>query len=236
MPRAHELVLSHQSAAVVWGLDLIRPPDLTHFTVPRASSKLVVPGARMHRANLHPSDTTVRYGTRVTTVERTVVDLTRTLSPPEGVALVDSALRVGVCSPFSLQQLARGATGRGSLPVVRAVALADPSSGSFLESYCRVILTQAGMPPERTQLWISGVDGKRIARVDLAWPSLRVVVELDGFAFHADRGRYRSDRRRINALGLAGWLVLRFTWEDVLGAPNGVVASVRKALYGEVAA
>jgi very-short-patch-repair endonuclease len=58
----------------------------------------------------------------------------------------------------------------------------------------------------------------------------RLVVETDGFAFHADRLSYRADRRRTNALVVAGWRVLRFSWEDVLHDPAHVVAVVRKAL------
>ncbi|TAL20866.1 MAG: DUF559 domain-containing protein, partial [Frankiales bacterium] len=68
------------------------------------------------------------------------------------------------------------------------------------------------------------------ARVDFAWPDERLVVEVDGFAFHADRASYRNDRRRTNELVLAGWRVLRFSWEDVVGSPDVVVDQVRRAL------
>lgn len=235
MPRPHDLVVSHQSAASAWGLDLVGPPDVAHFTIPRGSSKRVVADARLHRAVLPACDVVFRDGVRITTVERTVVDLVRALPLPEALAVADSALREGLCSLGRLQRRACTLTGRGSRRVARAVACADPSSGSFLESYSRGLLIQAGIPPERTQLWIAGAQGRRIGRVDFAWPSRRVVVELDGYAFHADRVRYRNDRRRLNALGLAGWLVLRFSWEDVLGHPDAVVAAVRRALYGDAA-
>jgi hypothetical protein len=234
-PRPHPLVVSHQSAAALWGLELLRPPELCHVTVPRRSSKRVLPDTVVHRADLGTRDVVQRDGMRVTTVERTAVDLARLLPLPEGVALMDSALRLGV--PLGrLQQRSAAARGPGSRALGRAVALADPRSESFLESSCRAILAAAGLAPERTQLWVHGPGGRRLARVDFAWPSYRVVVELDGFAFHSGRERYRSDRRRINALGLAGWLVLRFSWEDVVGNPHAVVSAVRRALYGEVAA
>ena len=55
-------------------------------------------------------------------------------------------------------------------------------------------------------------------------------MEVDGFAFPADRAAYRKDRRRGNGLQWAGWRVLRFSWEDVVGAPGGVVADVREVL------
>ena len=74
------------------------------------------------------------------------------------------------------------------------------------------------------------LDGRLLGRVDFAWLEQRLVVETDGFAFHADRTSYRSDRRRTNALVLDGWQVLRFTWEDVVHRPDAVVAAVRLAL------
>lgn len=61
-------------------------------------------------------------------------------------------------------------------------------------------------------------------------------METDGFAFHADRQSYRKDRRRGNALVLAGWRVLRFSWEDVVHHPDEVVEAVREALRGRTLA
>jgi len=58
----------------------------------------------------------------------------------------------------------------------------------------------------------------------------RVVVELDGFAYHSGRREYREDRRRDRELLAQGYLVLRFTWEDVMRDPGEVVRAVRAAL------
>lgn len=233
--RPHPVVFSHQSAAELWGLALLRPPERLHVTVPRRSSKRRIEDAVVHRSDLPRADVVLLDGVRVTTVERTAVDLARLLPLPEGVAAVDSALGLGVALS-RLHGRARAAGGPGSRALRRAIALADPRSESFLESYCRALLAAAGLAPERTQHWVHAPGGRRIGRVDFAWPSRRVVVELDGFAFHSDRTRYRADRRRLNALGLAGWLVLRFTWEDVIGRPEEVVDSVHGALYDVVAA
>ncbi len=49
-------------------------------------------------------------------------------------------------------------------------------------------------------------------RGDLVFPALRLVVELDGFEFHSSRAAFEKDRAIQNALVLAGWHVLRFTW------------------------
>jgi very-short-patch-repair endonuclease len=122
--------------------------------------------------------------------------------------------------------------GPGSRRPAAVLALVDPDSGSVLESLCRVLLAGAGLAPEDTQRVIRTRTGVWIGRVDFAWPSARLVVEVDGFAFHSDRAAYRRDRRRGNALQRAGWLVLRFSWEDVVTHPEDVVDAVR-AVLGE---
>ena len=230
--RSH--VISHQSAAIVWGIALVQPPDVQHVTVPRNASRRVLPGMRQHRADLPPGDVARVDGVWVTTPVRTVLDLGRALPLPEGVAAVDAALRLGVVRRGELGRRVGLARGPGSARLTRTLALADPRSESLLESYCRALLAVAGVPPERTQYEVR-TRGRLIGRVDFAWPSRRLVVEVDGFAFHADRRSYRRDRRRQNALELAGWLVLRFSWEDVLTNPSYVTESVRAAL-GDVAA
>lgn len=72
------------------------------------------------------------------------------------------------------------------------------------------------------------VDGRFVARVDLAWPDLRVAVEYDG-VWHAEPGRFARDRRRLNRLQAAGWRVVFVTAED-LRRPDELVARVAGAL------
>lgn len=67
-------------------------------------------------------------------------------------------------------------------------------------------------------------------RVDFAYPEARIAVELDGYRSHSSLERFRSDRRRQNAVIVRGWQVLRFTWDDVVGDPSGVAAVLRAAL------
>jgi len=69
-------------------------------------------------------------------------------------------------------------------------------------------------------------------RLDLAFVRERIAVEVDGWAWHSDVERFRADRRRQNALVLAGWTVLRFTWDDLTNRPEQVVAQIQAALAG----
>lgn len=225
-----DVVRSHHSAALLWALPLVRPPGTVHVTLPRNASRVVLPGLRIHRADLPACDVQLLESRLVTTPLRTVLDLLRVLPFPEGLAVVDAALRERLVTAAKLGRRAGVARGTGSGALGRAVALADVRSESFLESCCRGVLIEAELAPERVQYVIRDPRGSRIGRVDFAWPSRRVVVEVDGFAFHANREQYRNDRKRFNAMGLAGWLVLRFSWEDVVANPGHVCASVAAAL------
>jgi very-short-patch-repair endonuclease len=66
--------------------------------------------------------------------------------------------------------------------------------------------------------------------IDVAFTEAKVAVEVDGWAWHVDVDRFRSDRRKGNALANAGWTVLRFTWHDLTARPEYVVAAIRVAL------
>lgn len=223
-------VASHEDAARLWGIELVEPGVVRHVTVARCRSRLAYPGVRVHRADLDGAADV--GGTPVTTAVRTVLDLCRTLPHAHAVAAADSALRHRLLTvPELLAAAALLAPAAGRPQVRDVVTRVDPRSGSVLETLCRLVLEDGGLRPFETQPVVRA-GRATIGRVDFAWPEQRLVVEVDGFAFHADRSTYRSDRRRGNALVLAGWRVLRFSWEDVVGAPAVLVARVRAALAG----
>jgi len=67
-------------------------------------------------------------------------------------------------------------------------------------------------------------------KIDLAFPDVKVAIEIDGWAWHVDQDRFVGDRRKQNALVRAGWTVLRFTWHDLTRTPGAVVAQIAAAL------
>lgn len=221
------------TAALQHGWAVAQAPEQSVVTVGRDRSRARRDGIAVRRRDLADGDVVERDGLRLTGPLRTVLDCCRDLPLAQAVAVAvaDSALRAGDVTPAQLRAaVAALPGGRLRDRVARAVALVDPRSGSVLESLCRVLLAQAGLAPEVTQLVVRSGTGAWIGRVDFAWPTARLVVEVDGFAFHADRAAYRRDRRRGNALQRAGWRVLRFSWEDVVGQPDSVVADVREVL------
>ena len=223
-------VVSHLSAASVWDIELRAAPIAPHVTVARNRARARSEGCELHRQTLVPTDTTRRGGVPVTSPYRTLIDLGG--SQPRAHALVafDSALRRRLVSPGPLSaQIELLPTSPRRTRLRELVTLADPLAGSVLETLCRLALVDGGVRPERTQYPVRD-NGGLIGRVDFAWPTQRVIVEVDGFAFHADRESYRADRRRDNALLLGGWRVLRFCYEDVVGRPGFVAQVVRQAL------
>lgn len=221
-------VLSHEEAARQHGIELLDDNGVRRMTVPRNFSHVVLAGWRVSRRDLGES-IVLPNGMRVTPAGPTVLDLARVLPVPAAVVSGDSALRKKLVTVAVLADLAAAARGRGRPEVQLVVGLLDPRCGSVLESLFRVLVLQAGLPAPATQVQIA--DGADVlCRVDFCWRAERLIVEVDGFAFHSDREAYRRDRQRMNALERLGWRVLRFTWEDVVGRPAYVLALVRECL------
>jgi very-short-patch-repair endonuclease len=94
-----------------------------------------------------------------------------------------------------------------------------------METRLRLILVFAGLPQPAVQYEVPAAN----ARLDLAYPELKVAIEYDG-DHHRERRQFQRDVARLNRLRMAGWIVLRFTADDVLRHPDIVVAQVRLTL------
>ena len=98
---------------------------------------------------------------------------------------------------------------------------------SELERRFLALCRRHRLPEPATQHRIEG------KAYDFAWPQQRVVVETDGWQAHGTAYAFQADRTETNVLQLAGWLVLRFTWEDLTRRSRRVAATVRSALPEE---
>ena len=89
-------------------------------------------------------------------------------------------------------------------------------------------LVAAGLeaPVRQWEIWHKGVF---VARVDLAYPTFRLALELDGFRWHAGRRKFRSDRLRRNRIEAVGWRLLEAAPEDIDDLVAGAAAIVRRA-------
>lgn len=68
--------------------------------------------------------------------------------------------------------------------------------------------------------------------VDVAFRRARLIIEVDGYAYHRaeNREQFHRDRYKWTTLTAEGWTVLHFTWDQLVQQPAWVIASVRKAL------
>jgi hypothetical protein len=217
-------VVGYAAAAKLHGWDLpALPPTPTVIVPPGARAQ----GVRAYRARLREDDVALFGVVMVTIAARTAIDLASVLPVEKAVITLDSALRSGQVNLPELDAKSRERR-VGIRAARRALALADPSAGSVAESEARLLFHDAGLPPPLSQF---AVDlGDLMARLDFAWPAQRVLVEIDGREWHVGPGPFQRDRTRQNALVQAGWLVLRFTVEDIRSRPEYVVSEVRRAL------
>ncbi|GAS94198.1 uncharacterized protein RMCC_1164 [Mycolicibacterium canariasense] len=122
--------------------------------------------------------------------------------------------------------IARYPACRGARSLRTALALADGGAESPRETWLRLLLTDAGLAPEDTQIEVFA-GTRMIAKVDMGWRSLKVAVQYDGRHHQTERGQYVRDRRIERELQALDWIVIRVIAED---SADDIVARVAAAL------
>ncbi|HEY9494304.1 MAG TPA: DUF559 domain-containing protein [Intrasporangium sp.] len=207
--------VSHRTAALHWGWKVKATPDLPDVTIP-ANRKLRTSArglATVHWRTLGAGNVVDGW---VTSRVRTVVDCCLDLPFDEALAVFDSALRSGL----NRREVTEAVLSLGKLQRRRVLALARVAShraANPFESVLRALAIEAAQAlgaqfEPQHQIRYDDYD----ARVDLGSHDLRLVLEAESFEFHGDRAALTRDCIRYTELGSRGWLVLRFTWEQVM--------------------
>ena len=214
-------VLSHRSAAALWG---IRPTAQTRFEVTVARRGHNRPGIALHRARLAGEDTATEDHIPTTSLPRTLLDLA-SLTPLDAVvrALEEAERRrlIDTRPVHELLERANGHAGTGRL--TQALLAHDPQATrtkSDLERRFLTLITQAGLPRPALNTLVAGFE------VDVVWRKERLIVELDGFATHRTRAAFERDRKRDAALLAAGHRTLRVTARRLDVEPAAIVTQV----------
>jgi hypothetical protein len=222
---------SHQSAALIHGLDLFPgPPDTVILTRPtaRRSGRLRPDGLFFHAARLSDEHVTRVLGASVTTVPRTVVDLARVSSFMSAVVTADSALHAAATTKEALIATCEACAGwPGVRQARRAVDFSDPRAESVLESCARVIFQEHGLDPPELQFSVTGSDFRY--SVDFYWPKYRVIAEADGEIKYSDPRRAIRQLERDQRLRDLGYKVVHFTWHELFQNPRAVIERIRRA-------
>jgi very-short-patch-repair endonuclease len=202
-------VLSHRSAAVLWGI-LDGSPTRVDVSVPRQRAGR--DGIRPHTAALAADERTVHAGIPVTTVARTLLDLAAVLDPHALNRALERAEALRLADQTSLVALMdrhRGRRGTANLKAAMKEGLRPAVTKSELERRFLAFVEQAGLARPRINLWLQ-IGGDWL-EVDCAWPDKRVIVELDSRAYHQTTAAFERDRRRDRQLQVAGWRAIRVT-------------------------
>jgi very-short-patch-repair endonuclease len=129
--------------------------------------------------------------------------------------MVDAAERLDLFDLTAVEDvLARGRGRRGTAALRRAVGDWRPRhTRSELEDRFQELIAATELPRPRFNALLDGEGAQH--EVDAFWASQRLVVQLDGFAFHRTRRDRERDASTDADLELAGLRVVRLTWDDV---------------------
>ena len=215
-------VLSHRSAAALWGIgeELRGRIDVSV----RRRCEIRRAGLRARsRPPLRAADVVERRGIPVTSIVQTLVDLATELPDGRLERAVNEADKHELIDPEALRAALAGRVGEPG--VKRLAGLLDKRtfrlSDGELERLFRPLAAAAGVPVELTKAWVNDLE------VDFYWPSLGLVVETDGLHYHRTASAQARDRVRDQTHTAAGLTQLRFTHWQVKheeGYVRGVLA------------
>jgi very-short-patch-repair endonuclease len=220
-------VLSHRSVAPLWRLagprDAREPVELTHAD--RQSRR---PGIRMYRSSLATDEITSIDCIPVTSVARTLLDLSRVSSPREIERALAFADREHPAYREELLLLVDRYRSRSGVRRLRQL-LASPTSAALTRSEAEDrlldLIRSGGLPAPRTNVVVHGF------QVDCYWKDARLVVEVDGYAWHGSARAFVRDRKRDAALAAAGVQVLRLSWQQLTGERDRTLVQLTRALF-----
>lgn len=217
-------ILAGPSAARAWGM---RVPAVPPCLVVPPGSHPYVTGIRFLRTTLGRREVVLGQGSLpMTNRERTVYDCLYLLPRDDAMTLLDRALQQGWMTLDELAARVRDHRGRpGARQLVELLTSARVGTRSEAERVLVGLLRRAGIDG-----WVANAAILDGVVGDVVFARQRVVVEVDGWAYHSQSGDFERDRRRQNRLVLAGWTVLRFTWRDLTEAPERVLRTIRAAL------
>jgi very-short-patch-repair endonuclease/predicted transcriptional regulator of viral defense system len=224
-------LLSHRSAARLWGIyDFAR--DDVEVTVP-ARGRNQRPGIRVHCVSfVPPQEARVYLGIPATSPARTLLDLAASVPRRDLERAVEEAAIRRLTSREELAAVLERSHRRPGAATLRSVLALGARPGltrSEAERRLLELLRAGDLPPTDTNVRVDGYE------VDFLWRAERLIVEVDGYAFHSSRAAFERDRRRDAALDAAGYAVVRVTWRQIVVEPEAVLVRLARSLASAAA-
>jgi len=210
-------VVSHRAAAQLQLLDGF-DRDLREVTVPRGR-RLRMNGVIVHQSPLAGHHWLLVDGIPCTSLARTLVDLRQVCTEEEVIRAIDSFQRMGHSLAW-LEQIATELQRPGQrgtsfvLSEVRERRASGAVRGSWMERLIEMAIASPALPSLALQHVIRDAEGGFVARVDMAFPALRLGIEAHSRSFHTGTHQELVDQRRENRAIAEGWQFLYFGWAD----------------------
>jgi len=218
-------LLSHRSAAALWGIAKTSRELETEVVVPGAIRRRRQRVRLRRRVDLSSAHRREVSGIPVTDPISTLVDLASCVVEWRVEKAINDADRLGLVDPETLRAEVNGLPPRPGMACLRRLLGCDALTDTGLERKFLGIVRDAGLPLPKTQAWVNGY------RVDFYWPDLELVVETDGWAHHRTPGEQATDRRRDQAHTKAGLTTLRFAEKQVRYEPQQVKATLSAIMH-----
>ena len=198
-------------------------PATVGVTVGRHRRPRSRPGVAVRRRDLDAEDVAVDRGLAVTSRPLTVLEAA-VEQGDRGSLLLDRALQRWVQFPAVYDAYCRNLGSHGSASAGRMLVAAADRSASVAERRLVAMLRGSGAAG-----WLCAFPSAGHV-IDIAFPAAGVAIEVDGWAWHMDAERAAAAGRRQNTLVRQGWTVLRYTWHDLVGRPEAVLAEIAHEL------
>lgn len=218
-------LLSHYSAAWLWGLSTTQPLPI-HVTTPLPRGRRLP--IRIHRSStLTEADRGLRVGIPVTSVARTLLDQAPLVPRRRLRRLVKEAEQRKVFDLGAVHDvLARNKGHRGTRPLRSLIRHYEPppfTRSDFETAFYEAVLA-GGLPRPRVNYNLVGME------VDMYWPAHRLAVELDTYETHGSRDSFEEDHLRQEELMLEGIAVAHVTGTRFAREPKAVITRLARLL------
>lgn len=221
-------VLSHRTAARIWEMLPSGKGRIPVEVTIRRGRRAPGSGVLVHRAStLDDTDVTTADGLSLTVPGRTLLDLATVTSPRTLEQALAAADRSGLLDRQEMAALvARSLSrpGRGMLAEILGREAAPAFTRSEAESTFLKLVRRAKLARPRTNVVVERYE------VDFLWQASRLVVEIDGFAYHSSSTAFERDRARDAVLTAAGFRVMRVTWRQLTRQPEALLVRLAQAL------
>ncbi len=223
-------VLAACTAAHFWSLPGFDQTPLTLGITGKPSDITV----NLLRTTFWEGDVVTIRGFRVTSPERTLLDLAPSLAVEPLRLMVETAWKRGLIDPMRFLRRIRDLPGQAHRTVgaLRDLLLDLQNRGTPLESPLEVrfwrLLKEYGLPLPQVQVPLFDDEGE--LRVDFLWEHARIVVETQGRKYHLTADGFERSARRSQRLRAMGWTMVVVTWLQLEQEPAAVMARLARAL------